>query len=130
MKTLQHHTWSIIASIFYGTLLISGISFLAVGGYFTREVGTADFILMSIAVWRLTRLFTYDAITTFIRDWFEGAPPSSLAGALAHPYYLSMVHRTLVWSYGGVLLFLYTLHLASTLDTRNFRNGIILPGAI
>ena len=82
MTTLQHHTWSIIASIFYGTLLISGISFLAVGGYFTRTVGVADFILMSIAVWRLTRLFTYDAITKFIRDWFEGASPNSLAGTL------------------------------------------------
>lgn len=82
MKTLQNHTWSIIASIFYGTLLISGISFLAVGGYFTRTVGVADFILMSIAVWRLTRLFTYDAITKFIRDWFEGTSPNSLLGTL------------------------------------------------
>ena len=82
MNTIQNHTWSIIASIFYATLLVSGIAYLAVGEYFNREVGTADFLLMSIAVWRLTRLFTYDAITKFIRDWFVEASPSSLAGTL------------------------------------------------
>ena len=28
------------------------------------------------------RLFTYDAITAFIREWFEGADPESFRGSL------------------------------------------------
>ncbi len=60
----------------------AGIWYLAVTGGFNRTLSVSDFFLMALAVWRLTRLFTYDAITKFIRDWFEGAKPSSLRGSL------------------------------------------------
>ena len=82
MTSIKNHTWSILAALFYAGLLFGGIAFLATGGYFNRSVGVADFLLMSLAVWRLTRLFTYDAITTFIRDWFKGSEPHTLAGTL------------------------------------------------
>ncbi len=80
MKTILNHAWYIIASIFYVTIVVCGIMYLAGGGYFARSVSTADFMLMSFAVWRLTRLFTYDAITQFIRDMFKNSAPESLGG--------------------------------------------------
>lgn len=69
-------------SVIFAALLAAGIWYLAVTGAFLRELSLADFILMALAVWRLTRLFTYDAITKFIRDWFVGARPSSFRGTL------------------------------------------------
>jgi hypothetical protein len=104
MKTIRNHFWSIIASLFYAGLLFGGITFLAVGGYFNRSVGVADFLLMSIAVWRLTRLFTYDAITKFIRDWFEGARPETLAGTLST--LLNCPWCTGLW-FGMMVVFFY-----------------------
>ena len=34
------------------------------------ELSTVDFMLMTLATWRLTRLFVYDHITKFIREQF------------------------------------------------------------
>lgn len=71
-----------MASLFYAALVIFGIWYLAMAGLFARSVGLPDFLLMTLAVWRLVRLFTYDAITKFIRDWFDGAHPQTLRGTI------------------------------------------------
>ena len=82
MKTIRNHFWSLFFSLFFVALLTVGIWYLAVTGAFLRNIGIGDFILMALAIWRLTRLFTYDAITKFIRDWFVGARPESFRGTL------------------------------------------------
>lgn len=82
MNTLRTHFWNILLSVFFAVLLFGGIWFLAVTGSFARSISLGDFLLMALAVWRLTRLFVYDAITKFIRDWFEGARPTTLRGTL------------------------------------------------
>lgn len=82
MKSIIKYAWHIIAAIFYVTIIVCGIIYLAGGGYFNRPVGTADVILMSLAVWRLVRLFTYDAITQFMREWWHEASPDSFGGTL------------------------------------------------
>ena len=104
--TIKNHIWSIVAAFFYAGLLFGGIAFLATGGYFNRTVGVADFLLMSIAVWRLTRLFTYDAITKFIRDWFAGSEPHTLAGTLNT--LLNCPWCTGLW-FGMTIVFFYFL---------------------
>ena len=76
------HFWSILFSIFFAALLFIGIAWLAATGRFNRPIATGDFILMALAIWRLIRLFTYDAITAFVREWFEGAQPNSFRGTL------------------------------------------------
>jgi len=104
ITSITTHAWYIIAGIFYATLVICGIMFLAGGGYFARTVGSADFLLMSLAVWRLTRLFTYDAITQFVRDWFKDSSPESLGGALYT--LLTCPWCTGLW-FGMVVVFAY-----------------------
>lgn len=79
---MKNHAWSIVLSVFFAGLLGAGIWYLAGIGAFARSVSVADFFLLSLAVFRLTRLFTYDAITKFMRDWFEGARPETLRGTL------------------------------------------------
>jgi hypothetical protein len=76
------HFWSILFSVFFAALLFIGIAWLAGTGRFNRPIATGDFILMALAIWRLIRLFTYDAITAFVREWFEGAAPNSFRGTL------------------------------------------------
>jgi hypothetical protein len=82
MNTLRTHAWSILLSIFFAILLTAGIWFLALIGAFSREINLSDLLLMSLATWRLTRLFTYDSITKFIRDWFVSGRPETLRGTL------------------------------------------------
>jgi len=76
------HFWNIFFSVFFAALLFGGIAWLASTGRFARPVTTGDFVLMALAIWRLIRLFTYDAITAFVREWFAGADPHSLRGTL------------------------------------------------
>ncbi len=57
------------ASIFFLILLtIMTFGLIASRGIFPIDV--AQFALLSLAVFRLIRLFVYDSITQFFRDWF------------------------------------------------------------
>lgn len=106
MNTLQKHFWSILFSIFFATILAMGIIVLARLGSFARSVSVADFFLLSLAVFRLTRLFTYDAITQFIRDWFAGARPETFRGTLS--LLLNCPWCTGLW-FGFFVMFFYFL---------------------
>lgn len=74
--------WNILFSLFFALLMVAGIAWLAATGSFNRSVTVGDFVLMALAIWRLIRLFTYDAITAFVREWFEGAAPGTFRGTL------------------------------------------------
>ena len=106
MKTLRNHFWSITTSIFFAVLVTGGIWYLSTMSAFNRTIGMPDLFLMSLAVWRLTRLFTYDAITKFIRDWFEGARPETLRGTL-HTL-VNCPWCTGLW-FGATVVFFYFL---------------------
>jgi hypothetical protein len=106
MNTLRNHFWSIVLSIFFAVLLFGGIAYLSMIGAFYRTIGPADIVLMSLAVWRLTRLFTYDGITKFIRDWFVGARPETLRGTLF--MLLTCPWCTGLW-FGATVVFFYFL---------------------
>ena len=69
-------------SLFFAALVILSIGVLGKQGRIFYDVPTRDIILLSLAIFRLIRLFTYDQITQFIRDWFAGAAPNSLRHSL------------------------------------------------
>lgn len=79
------------------------------------ELSTVDFVLMTLATWRLTRLFVYDNITKFIREQFwdvvkvgkgytlekpKVGPRRTLADLLTCPWCIS------VWA-AAVVIFFY-----------------------
>lgn len=74
--------WHITFSLFFAALMLLGLSWLAATGRLTAWVPLGDFLLMALAIMRLTRLFTYDLITAFVRDWFAGAPSGTFGGTL------------------------------------------------
>jgi hypothetical protein len=78
----MRHFWNIVLTFFFVVLVCGGVWYLSITGAFYHRIGFGDVVLMSLAVWRLTRLFNYDAITQFIRDWFVGARPETLRGTI------------------------------------------------
>jgi hypothetical protein len=79
---MRIHFWNTVLSLFYGFLLISGVYWLAVSGRLHADIPTVALILMTFAIFRLVRLFCYDIITKFIRDWFTDAKKNTFRHTL------------------------------------------------
>lgn len=101
---MRIHFWNTVFSIFFAILMILGIWYLAAARLIFYDVPVRDLLLISLAIFRLVRLFTYDHITGFIRDWFKGAPQDSFGhtvGAL-----LNCLWCTGLW-FSFVVVFCY-----------------------
>jgi hypothetical protein len=72
----------VLFSLFFAVLLFYGIWWLAANRLIFYDVPVRDLVLIALATFRLVRLFTYDVITQFIRDWFVGARPRSFGDTL------------------------------------------------
>jgi len=79
---MRTHFWNIVLSVFFALLVIISIALLSDAGRIFYSVPPRDLVLMALAIFRLVRLFTYDQITQFIRDWFVGSPEGTLSYAL------------------------------------------------
>lgn len=72
--------WNLFYSILFAAIVLWGAAWLSVNGLLPEIVPAGDFILMALAIFRLTRLVTYDHITDFVRDWAKKRPPESFVG--------------------------------------------------
>ncbi len=79
---MKFHFWYVMFSLFFVELAALGYLWLAASGRIVAWMSLADFFLIALAAMRLVRLFTYDIITAFIRDWFAGAESESFLGTL------------------------------------------------
>ena len=79
---MKFHFWYVLLSLFFIALMALGYLWLAANGRLAVWIPLADFFLIALAVQRLVRLFTYDAITAFVRNWFTGEDPESFLGTL------------------------------------------------
>lgn len=74
IRVTDQYFWNVVFSIFFLTLVVLGVIILDSGGYRSlSELTLLDYVLMSLASWRLIRLFVYDAITKFFREQFYDA---------------------------------------------------------
>lgn len=78
MKTF----WNIALSVFFASLVVCGVVYLAVTDRITPDIPVPELFLLALAIFRLVRLFTYDAITSFIREWTGRGSAGSLRSAL------------------------------------------------
>lgn len=62
--------WNFILASLSVVLLAVEIWLIAYFGYLPLSIGVFDVILIILATFRLTRLFVYDTVAQFIRDWF------------------------------------------------------------
>lgn len=79
---MRIHIWNTILSLFYAALVITGVWWLFTTKHVFYDVPVRDLFLIALAIFRLIRLFTYDIITKFIRDWFAGSRTNSFAHTL------------------------------------------------
>jgi hypothetical protein len=86
MRITDQYFWNFVFSLFFLAFLFMGTVIIESEAYRSYESLTAfDFILMSLATFRLTRLFVYDKITAFFREQFSDAVETKNGTALVKP---------------------------------------------
>lgn len=62
--------WHFVFSAFFVFLVASSLFYLKSENKLPNKIDPFDFILLSLAVFRLIRLFVYDMVTDFVRNYF------------------------------------------------------------
>lgn len=118
IRITDQYFWNFIFSLFFGALVVIGTIVLETEAYKPlAEFTLFDFTLLTLATWRLIRLFVYDAITKFFREQFwdvkkvgkemvlekpPRGPRRTIADLLSCPWCFG------VWI-GAALIFFYAL---------------------
>lgn len=79
---MKFHLWYFLFLIFFAALGIAGYLWLAANDLLVHQISLGDFLLIALAISRLIRLFSYDIVTNFIRNWFVDENPNSFRGTL------------------------------------------------
>src|SRR3989338_4389772 len=67
----DQHFWNFIFSVLFAALLALSILHVeSIYGYFPYEIPLFDAVLITLATFRVIRLFSYDRITQWLRDFF------------------------------------------------------------
>jgi hypothetical protein len=89
IKPNEQHFWNFAYSVLFVALAALSLIYLKSAGQLPHKIPTFDFILLSLATFRLVRLFVYDSVTNFIRDHFEKyhtGPGKTLSNLLDCPW--------------------------------------------
>ena len=71
MRVTDQYFWNFVFTVFFLILVtLAAIILETESRVRVSELSFVDFALMTLATWRLTRLFVYDAITKFFREQF------------------------------------------------------------
>lgn len=74
MRITDQYFWNIIFGAFFLSLVVSGTIILEESPESAlHDLSMFEFVLLSLATFRLTRLFVYDKITAFFREQFYDA---------------------------------------------------------
>jgi len=96
----EHYTWNLIFVLLFLALL--AIIGLIIGpAERLKPIPVFDFIVLSLAVFRLTHLFVYDDIMDFVRDHFkqfETGPGKTISNLLYCPWCTGMWIALLIGS--------------------------------
>ncbi len=75
--------WHVFFGIFFLALVFGGVIWLSDVGRLRAFIPLGDFLLISLAVFRLTRLVCYDVITEFIREWLAKHEQGTFFGTMS-----------------------------------------------
>lgn len=71
IRITDQYFWNVVFGIFFVILVVMGAIILETEARIPyTELTFTDFALITLATWRLIRLFVYDAITKFLREQF------------------------------------------------------------
>ena len=131
IKITDQYFWNVVFSVFFlGLIVMAAIILETESRVPLTELTVTDYVLLSLATWRVTRLFVYDAITKFFREQFwdivkagkgyelekpKFGPRRTLADLLSCPWCFSMwaaamvIFIYLITPYGVYLVLLLAL---------------------
>ncbi len=115
IKITDQYFWNVVFLLFFTLLVVMGAIILETEARVKlSELTLTDFVLITLATWRLTRLFVYDALTKFFREQFwdvvkvgkgydlekpKFGPRRTLADLLSCPWCVS------TWAAASVIFF-------------------------
>lgn len=71
LRITDQYFWNFVFTMFFLLLVIMGAIILETESRIPlADLAVVDYVLITLASWRLTRLFVYDAITKFFREQF------------------------------------------------------------
>lgn len=71
LRITDQYFWNFVFSIFFLVLVVMGAIILETEARIPLvDLELVDFVLITLASWRVTRLFVYDEITRFFREQF------------------------------------------------------------
>ena len=74
IRVTDQYFWNFVFSIFFVILVVMGAIILETEARIPlTDLQLVDYVLITLATWRLTRLFVYDAVTKFFREQFWDA---------------------------------------------------------
>lgn len=111
MKTF----WNIMFSLFFIVLACAGLAYLAQEGKLLTDIAFVDFILLSLATFRLVRLFSYDHITEALRSIGRDRPGT----------FLGTIHDLITCPWCTGMWFAFLTYLGYALS-REFAMPVIL----
>lgn len=69
----DQHFWHFITSAVFGIITLLMVFYLVATKNVPRQIPTFDFIMLTLATFRITRLLVHDLVLDFIRDQFKNA---------------------------------------------------------
>ncbi len=86
IRITDQYVWSIIFGSFFLLLVVMGSIILETESRIPlADLALVDFVLVTLATWRLTRLFVYDDIMRFLREQFYDVVKVGKKSELARP---------------------------------------------
>lgn len=74
IRITDQYFWNFVFTVFFGVLVIMGAIILETESRIPlTELSLVDYVLITLASWRLTRLFVYDVVLKFFREQFLDA---------------------------------------------------------
>lgn len=83
MNTKTSALWNIVFGVFFVALVLGGVKWITSVGFMHIFIPIEDMVIMSLAIFRLIRLASYDVITKFIRDAVGSARSDSFVGTFS-----------------------------------------------
>ncbi len=86
IRITDQYFWNVVFSFFFFLLMVMGTIILETESRIPfAQLTIVDFTLITLASWRLTRLFVYDAITKFFREQFYDVVKAGKGSELEKP---------------------------------------------
>ena len=81
--------WNFSFTVLFLLLAASAVVFFKTQNIIPKQIAPFTFFIISLATFRLIRLFVYDSVTSYIRDYlakFEHGPRKTLSNLISCPW--------------------------------------------